>query len=160
MNTKDQIAIKINDFLKDAFSYQLAKSGKYVISNNTAETTINNEIFNEFSLKFISSSRLDFDGGIEIQLLAIDDIGISMLELLEDNTISVNIYNLESTDGEYDLEKYEINRHIDCERVSTSLNFNKVTDKNVELFNDVIEAHINSIKIGSLKTYTALKDIY
>ncbi len=156
MSKRNDAARKINHLLQFAFTYQLAVSGPFSISNTSNETSISNDEFSKFGLRFISSNRLDYDGGIEINFLSTHEFGMSMLKLLGHNSIMASIYNLESTDGEYDLEIFQINSIRDCERIDTSFNLSEFADEVIEQFSTVIDSHINSDAVSKLRTYAAL----
>ena len=79
-----------------------------------------------------------------------------MLKLLGHNSITVNLYNLESTDGEYDLEIFHIDSVSDCERIHVSLNLSDFSDEVIDQFSTVIDSHINSDAVSKLRTYAAL----
>lgn len=156
MSKRNDAARKINHLLQFAFTYQLAVSGPFSVSNTSNETSISNDEFSKFGLRFISSNRLDYDGGIEINFLSIHDFGLNMIKLLGHNSITADIYNLESTDGEYDLEIFHIDSVSDCERINSSLNLSEFSDEVIEQFSTVIDTHTNSDAIGKLRTYAAL----
>lgn len=154
--SKQDVARKLNQLLQYAFTYQLAVLGPFTVSNTSNDTSISNDEFSKFGLRFISSNRLDYDGGIEINFLSIHDFGLNMLKILGHNSITADIYNLESTDGEYDLEIFHIDSVSDCERINASLNLSEFSDEVIEQFNAVVDSHINSDAIGKLRTYAAL----
>jgi hypothetical protein len=154
--SKQDTVKKLNRLMQYAFTYQLAVSGPFSVSNTNSETSISNDEFSKFGLRFISSNRLDYDGGIEVNFLSINKFGLNMLKLLGHNSITVNLYNLESTDGEYDLEIFHIDSVSDCERIHVSLNLSDFSDEVIDQFSTVIDSHINSDAVSKLRTYAAL----
>ena len=52
---------------------------------------------------------------------------MKMLKLLGHNTLEGHIYNLESIDGEFDLEVLDILDSDDCERVRSRLDLSDVS---------------------------------
>ncbi len=104
MKIKDEITLMFNELVHTALKYQLAITGKFLLSQDTSQTELNNKELNQFGIHFTSSHRLDFDGGIQLNLLAIDQLGAEMLKSKGNNFIKGDIYNLESTDCETDLE--------------------------------------------------------
>jgi len=156
MITLDNVVTKLNDLIKNAIKYQLATSGPFFIGNIGDKTSFKNTDLIEYDVQFISSQRLDFDGGIIVNFAIVGKLGKAMIELFNSNSIVCNIYNLESTDGEFDLEEFEISTFEDCERIQIDINVIESQKKLLE-FNNAIDEHINSDKISSLNTFVALK---
>ena len=162
MNTQNQnlidlIASKFNDLIHDALKYQLALNGNFYIANNKDNTTIDNDTLSEFGIQYITSGRLDFDGGIEINFLMAGHIGEMMLKLFGSNSLIGKIFNLESTDGEYDLELFALTDSGDCERISIDFNLSDYSSDSLTTLIDLIDSHINSDSIGKLNTFSRLK---
>jgi len=132
--------------------YQLCISGEFTISRNKENNEINNELFASIGLQYVSSHRLDFDGGIQILLLAIDELGKIFTSHSVDCVLYANIYNLDEDGTE--LEAYLIKDRDDCDCFSVKKN---IETNELEAFTKKLENYWSSDSIGSLRSFCALK---
>lgn len=156
MTAKDNISRNVEALVQNALKYQLITEGAFIIYNKTRENELSNSSLEEFGIKHIASERLNFDGGIQLNLIAIGALGKSMMQISNQNSITASIYNLENTDGEFDLEEYHINELDDCERISASVDFHNMTNESIEELDTAINTYITSDKLSSLATFIAL----
>ena len=153
MNDSTNKCISIlNDLVRLATQYQLCISGEFTINRNKQFSKIDNELFGNFDLKFINSGRLDYDGGIELTLIATGELAIILNETANDCSILVSIYNLHGED--YELEDYIIRDRDDCR----FLNVNKeiVIDSAETLANKIYD-YWNGDRIGALRSFCGMK---
>jgi hypothetical protein len=142
----------LNDLVRLATQYQLSISGEFVISRSREANGIDNELFSNVGLQYVNSNRLDFDGGIEIALLGIGELGNILTAYSEDCILFASIYNL-NEDGT-ELEDYIIEDREDCDFLSVK----KEIDANqAKALAQKLENYWNSDSIGSLRSFCAIK---
>lgn len=157
MSKTEKILVQFKTLLYSGLNYQLATRGAFKFSNSTSKTEVINSDISLFGYQFISSGRLEFDGGIELHFSLVNKLGIKSLELLGHNLITASIYNLESTDGEHDLEQFFIRDLDDCKFININLDFSKANESGLDELDTLLKSHIASTEIGSLRTFIAMK---
>ena len=142
----------LNDLVKLSAMYQLCIDGEFTISRHKQLNKIDNELFANLDLKYINSGRLDFDGGIELTLIAIGDLANIFNESKNDCSLLVSIYNL--IDEDYELENYLVADREDCD----FLNVDKdIEGENAEILAQKLEDFWNGDRIGALRSFCAMK---
>jgi hypothetical protein len=151
-NSNNPIIAMLNDLVRLATQYQLCVSGEFTISRYKQFNKIDNELFGNLDLKYINSARLDFDGGIELTLIAIGELANIFNSTTNDSAILVSIYNLHGED--YELEYYTIRDREDC----NFLNVDKeVLIDSVDTLEHKLNEYWNGDKIGALRSFCAMK---
>ncbi len=77
---------------------------------------------------------------------------------INNNSIVVNLYNLENTDGECDLEAFEINSYNDSERINIYLKASELGEESINQYIDLIKTHVNSQKNPELQNLYSIKE--
>jgi hypothetical protein len=150
-STNEYISI-LNSIVKLATQYQLCISGEFTISRYKQFSKIDNEIFGNLDLKFINAGRLDFDGGIELTLIATGELAKIFHETANDSSILVSIYNLHGED--YELENYIIKDREDCEFLNVD---KKVLIDSVDMLAHKLNEYWSGDRIGALRSFCAIK---
>lgn len=151
-NNIDKCISTLNSLVTLAVQYQLSIGGQFTISRHKQQNEINNELFGTFDLKYINSGRLNFDGGIELTLIATGELANILSECGNDCSLLVSIYNLDE-DG-YELENYLISDREDCD----FLNVNKdIVGDNITTLATRLDDYWNGDRIGALRSYCAMK---
>lgn len=142
----------LNALVQLAAKYQLSIGGEFIISRNKQRCEIDNELFSNVDLKYINSGRLDFDGGIELTLIATGELANILSGCGYDCSLLVSIYNLEGED--YELEDYLVSKREDC----NFLNVDKDIDgDSAEMLATKLENYWSEDKIGALRSFCAMK---
>lgn len=151
-DSTNKCILLLNDLVKLAIQYQLSINGGFTVSRNREKNEIDNELLGHIGLQYVNSSRLNFDGGIEIALLAIGELGEILTAHCEDSILFANIYNLDEDGTE--LENYIVEDKEDCEFFSIKKNINT---NNSQALAQKLENYWNSDSIGSLRSFCAIK---
>ena len=142
----------LNGLVKLSAMYQLSINGEFNISRNKQLNKIDNELFGNFDLKYINSGRLDFDGGIELTLIATGELANIFNECNIDCALLVSIYNLNGED--YELEDYIVRDREDCDFFNVDKD---IKSGNKELLAQKLEEYWNGDRIGTLRSFCAIK---
>lgn len=142
----------LNSLIILAAKYQLSISGEFSISRYKKDCEINNKLFGDCDLKYINSGRLDFDGGIELTLIATGELANILSKCGNDCSLLVSIYNL--NDEDYELENYLIKDREDCDFLNIKKDI--ISDK-AEMLATKLDNYWNSNRIKSLRNFCVLK---
>ncbi len=142
----------LNSLVILAARYQLSISGEFNLSRYQDMNEIDNELFGDIGLKYDDSGRLDFDGGIELKFSAIGELAEIFNVCGTSCEFLVSIYNLNNEDDE--LENYLITDSQDCDFLNVR---NDIGSDNAEVLANMLSEYWNSDKIGSKRTYSAMK---
>ena len=153
----ERVYHKFNSLLQLAMELQLSSTGSFVVTNCTETTELNNEILGQCGLKYISSSRYAFDGGILLSLILTGELGGALIRVLGHNDLTAVIYNLESTDGDEDLLEYVIADHSDLKRIHLSWELRENDSSTLLSIESIFDENKRRNKLDSLETFVALK---
>ncbi len=153
MNSSINSCVSIlNSLVVLAAKYQLSISGQFTISRYKSKNEINNELFGNCDLKCINSGRLNFDGGIELTLIATGELANIFNECGNDCSLLVKIYNLNNEDC--DLENYLISDREDCDFLNVD---KEIVGDNAVTLATKLDSYWNGDRIGALRSYCAMK---
>ena len=151
-NSVNSCVSTLNSLVILAAKYQLSISGEFTISRYKSKNEINNELFGNCDLKYINSGRLDFDGGIELALIATGELADILSECGNDCSLLVSIYNLNCDD--YELENYLISDREDCDFLTLK---KEIISNNAEILATKLDNYWNAHRIGTLRNFCTMK---
>ncbi len=143
---------KLELLLQLAARYQLATSGEFNISRHSGWCEIDNDAFSEVGLQYVSSKRLDFDGGIELEFCGKGELA-EILKRYNVTTFTANIYNLHD---DSELENYLIEDKEDCDFVNVSISNTFASSTEHKLAAE-LQDYFDGDKVGTIRSFTALK---
>lgn len=150
--TQSTISI-LTSLVQLAAKYQLATSGEFCISRQSNTNEIDNAAFSETDLQYVSSSRFDFDGGIEVVFCAVGELAVILQNYSVPAAFIVSIYNLH--DGS-ELDNYLVADKEDCEFINVSSTNSLAQNTSPQLIAD-LDNYWNGDKIGQIRSFVALK---
>jgi len=152
----------LNESLKDlvvlGFKNQLANKGPFTIGLHSENNTIDNDFMEAVGLRYVSASRSEFDGGINLTFCVLGNAGKEMLDSLKGNTFLARFFTQEVDPGSPPLDIVYIDCKSDCEDVHPMFEgAHKQNKSDVTHIENVLDTFYQSQEIQHLNTLVNFK---